>query len=154
MVTTLRRDAFCQSLAVLVLIGGSFAAAGCTAQSDRSRIPVSGMVTVDGEPLDKGTIQFFPHGQTKGPLAGGRIEEGFYHLDADAGPAVGEHLVRIAGKRRTGRMIKVPPDQYAPEGSVVEEMVDIVPARYGENSDLVRDIAAPSTEINFELDSK
>lgn len=151
---TLRQDACCQLMVLLVLIGGTCVLAGCTAQSDRSRIPVSGMVTVDGEPLDKGTIQFFPHGETKGPLAGGRIEDGVYHLDADAGPAVGEHLVRIVGKRRTGRMIKVPPDEYAPEGSVVEEMVDIVPARYGEDSDLVRNITAPSTEINFELDSK
>ncbi|QDS91015.1 hypothetical protein EC9_52340 [Rosistilla ulvae] len=87
-------------------------------------------------------------------MAGGRIENGIYQLAADAGPSAGQHVVRIAGKRKSGRKIQVPPDEYSPEGAVVEEMVDAVPARYGENSDLIRDIASPSTEINFELESQ
>ncbi|MBA2113788.1 hypothetical protein [Bremerella alba] len=146
---TERRWAVLSSLACVLLAGF-----GCTSQTDLNRIPVSGMITIDGKPLDSGTIQFFPHGDTKGPMAGGRIENGVYAITSQDGPSKGEHLIRIAGKRKSGRTIKVPPDEYAPEGSVVEEMVDAVPARYGEKSDLIRDIAAPSTEINFELESK
>ncbi|UUO07732.1 hypothetical protein M4951_05335 [Blastopirellula sp. J2-11] len=137
-----------------LLVCGLMVFAGCAAPSDIDRIPVSGMVTVDGQPLDHGTIQFFPQGDTKGPMSGGRIANGRYQLDAITGPPPGQHLVRIAGKRKTGRMVQVPPDEYAPQGSVVEEMVDAVPERYNAKSELIHDVVAPSTELNFELKSK
>ena len=62
-------------------------AGGCGGQP---KAQVSGLVTLDGVPIENGTIQFYPVGGS-GQTAGGGIENGKYRLDA----SVGEMTVTI-----------------------------------------------------------
>lgn len=60
-------------------------------------VPVQGRVTLDGEPLPRGVVQFVPVG-TEGPTAAGVIgADGSYTLRTDdqLGAVVGRHRVRI-----------------------------------------------------------
>src|SRR5262245_53633456 len=68
---------------------------------------VTGVVQVDGEPLERGSISFVPvddkgaiaHG--RGPVGGASIVEGTYRLEE--GLTVGRYRIEIQGIRNTGR---------------------------------------------------
>ena len=72
--------------------------AGC---DDRpTRVPVSGIVTIDGQPLDRGNIKFVP--QNGRPSAGKIGEDGRFTLtcyDGNDGVLLGTHRVQVAANR-------------------------------------------------------
>jgi hypothetical protein len=72
--------------------------AGC---DDRPRrVPVSGVVTIDGQPLDRGNIKFVP--QNGRPSAGAIGEDGRFTLtcyDGNDGALLGTHRVQVASNR-------------------------------------------------------
>jgi hypothetical protein len=72
--------------------------AGC---DDRpTRVPVSGIVTIDGQPLDRGNIKFVP--QNGRPSAGKIGEDGRFTLtcyDGNDGALLGTHRVQVAANR-------------------------------------------------------
>jgi hypothetical protein len=121
-------------------------ALGC---GDGGRAAVSGRVTLDGEPLQEGSITFVPADGNPGPTAGGAIRDGKYRLDSRNGPAVGKNRVEIRSVVRTGRRI---PDPRMPR-LTIDETRSVVPKRYNAESDLVRDIASGSNTFDFELHS-
>jgi hypothetical protein len=116
---------------------------GCS--SDDGRAEVRGQVMVDGQPLERGSIDFFPIEGTAGPTAGGVIENGQYHLPAGKGPAVGRNRVEIHGVKKTGRQV---PDAMSP-GAMREETVEALPPEANSKSTLVREVAAGSNVIDF-----
>ena len=75
--------------------------AGCGS----GRIPISGDVTFNGEPILTGTITFEP-ADDKGVATGGKIVSGKYALVGDAAPQPGKKKVRIVASRKTGRRIQ------------------------------------------------
>src|SRR5688500_13010891 len=58
--------------------------AGCGADSDRGA--VSGTVTLDGKPVENGSISFVPIEGTQSPSAGAVIGNGTYEIPRDKGP--------------------------------------------------------------------
>jgi hypothetical protein len=72
--------------------------AGC---DDRpTRVPVSGIVTIDGQPVTRGNIKFVP--QNGRPSAGAIGEDGRFTLtcyDGNDGALLGTHRVQIASNR-------------------------------------------------------
>jgi hypothetical protein len=71
-------------------------AAGCGGDSGGpERVPVSGTVTLGGQPLPSGLIRFIPDGATTGPASAAVIEQGRYELSDDDGPVPGHHRVEI-----------------------------------------------------------
>lgn len=76
-------------------------AAGCGGVDDPlDRQPVSGKVTLDGQPLDQGSISFTPaagaeSGGVPNPGATTAISAGAYELTSDNGPPPGHYTVRI-----------------------------------------------------------
>lgn len=62
---------------------------------------MSGSVTVDGAPLKKGIITFYPIGP--GTTAGGQITEGSFDLDISRGASPGKYRVEITASRPTGK---------------------------------------------------
>ncbi|QDU60252.1 hypothetical protein Pan216_10910 [Planctomycetes bacterium Pan216] len=137
---------------ILVILGCSLLGA-CGGLSGPPRCAVSGEVTVDGAPVEQGAITFVPHQGTSGPVAGGAIVEGRFAISERKGPLPGKYLVRIRGSKKTGRLIDVPPDSVNPDGEQVEEIIEIVPTRYNEASDLVRELVPGDNRIAFELSS-
>ena len=59
-------------------------------------------MTVDGNPLHRGWIEFYPSAGVTGPVAGGVIEDGYYYIPGDKGPVVGQNRVEINGSVKTG----------------------------------------------------
>ena len=72
------------------------------------RLGVSGSVTVNGQPMESGTINFRPTGDTKGNSAGGGIVDGKYEVRSEKGLKPGTYKVTIQGYRKTGRKIRDP----------------------------------------------
>jgi len=122
---------------------------GCSSGDGMERAQVRGKVHVDGQPLEEGSINFFPAGTAEGPSAGGVIAQGTYDLPQDLGPVVGKNRVEIRGVKRTGRMV---PNHMAP-GTMREELVEALPIDVNTKSTLVRDVASGSNVIDF-LDLK
>ena len=122
--------------------------AGCTGSGGPERAAVSGDVSVNGDPVEDGTISFVPTGTTKGPSTGGDISGGKYSLAADKGPVVGTQRVEIRAYRKTGR--KLPPKP--PNNSETDEMEPYIPARYNTQSMLTVEIDSGKNEgTNFKL---
>ena len=108
---------------------------------------VSGMVRVDGEPVESGSIRFEPIDK-RGKTAGASIKEGKYEMDAERGPVPNKtYVIYITGKKATGKMIPV----ESTENVMTPEMVNVVPARYHLSNELQEEIKPGHNEIDFDL---
>lgn len=128
-----------------ILVSALWLAVGC-GESGPKRAPVWGTVSVDGKPLERGVINFFPVDGTTGPSAGGPIKDGAFDLDDREGPVVGTNRVEIRGFRKTGKTYR---DEMFRKDVDVE--VQVVPPEYNERSQETRTIQAGGTEIHFKL---
>ena len=90
-----------------ILLAGLAALAmvsGCSRGDGRQR--VTGRVTLDGEPLAEGAINFRPAPGLTANSSGGPIKAGRFQLPADRGLVPGRYLVTVTAMRETGRMIE------------------------------------------------
>ena len=142
-----------RNTASLLLILPLLIAAGCGGGTDGpERFPVTGKVTINGEPLDDGSIQFIPEAGTDGPSSGAPITNGAYTIPAEKGPVAGQYLVQIRGTKKTGKQIEAGPPN--PPGTMVDEVVQAVPAEYNSNSTLKATIKeGPNEDVNFQLEN-
>lgn len=100
---------------------------------------VTGVVTLDGQPLPKANVEFAP--ASGRPSFGETDEDGRYSLEylaGHAGAVVGSNTVKIS----TGG--------YGEAGPIPEK----VPARYHAKSELKADVKPGSNDLNFDLRSK
>ena len=132
---------------ILILI----LAFGCNRYDGPRRGAVEGRVTLGGQPVTEGSIEFMPTGGNKGPVAGGSIQDGQYAIDEPSGPVVGLNMIAISAFKKTGRKFAEPPP--SPPGTMTDETVEAVPPRYNVNSELTSDIVSGDNELNFELES-
>src|SRR6516164_4580945 len=80
--------------------------AGCGGgKSDR--FAVEGKITLDGQPVETGTIMLIPveDAQGKAVKVYTEIKGGHYAFDSNNGPGSGIYKVVISWKRKTGRQI-------------------------------------------------
>ena len=132
-------------MAVLCLIVGFAAAVGCT--DGVKRQAVAGSVTLDGAPLENGSILFTPLGA--GPSSGGEITAGRYELSADRGPSPGNYRVAISAWRLEGPVIH---DEAT--GTSSQQPVSIIPPRYNTQSQLEVTIEEGGDNVfDFQLSS-
>ncbi|MDZ7618070.1 MAG: hypothetical protein U1E05_13785 [Patescibacteria group bacterium] len=113
---------------------------GC---SDDGLNAVSGIVSLDDQPIPNGAIEFLP-ADGKGPTAAAVIEGGRYQ----ARVAPGRKEVRIVGYRKTGERHVVPGDPSSPMMDMQEQ---VVPAKYNTASELRCDVAPGRGVHDFEL---
>ena len=111
---------------------------------------VDGSVSVDGVPVESGSITFVPIEGTSGHSAGGVIESGRYSISATDGPLIGVNNVAITGRRKTGKKIPVP----GTENVMMDETVDVVPARYQTGKELEREILPGTNTLDFDLEAQ
>ena len=69
------------------------------------RLAVSGVVTLDGQPLSAGTITFVPADGNKTSSSGGFIEDGQFLFLAENGLLPGEYHIFLVPMLRTGRQV-------------------------------------------------
>jgi hypothetical protein len=127
-----------------------FLSAGCGKDAG-NRGALSGKVTLDGQPLEQGSILLMPIEGAKGPATGGQIERGRYSLSDKAGPAVGRNRVEIRAVRKSGKMVQKP---MAPQGEMVEGVEEAVAPRFNSESTLKVEIKPGNNTADFEVQSK
>lgn len=130
---------------------------GCSSGGDFAS--VTGSVTFDGKPVQRGTISF--ESTNAGGSAGGPrrimtyIREGKYSFESTDGPAPGEHKVYISAfKSVGGSTAPAGKDgkQAATRDSGKVESEDYIPAKYNRQTSLKADIAAGLNEnVDFVL---
>jgi hypothetical protein len=126
------------------------ALAGCSKAYDgEQRFPISGRVTVDGQPVDLGVIAFIPQavGEGKGRVAGAPIRDGVYSVPEEKGPTAAAYKVQIHWNKRTGRRIPNPMD---PE-NLMDELTEGLPAKYHTSTELTAQVSADQTTFDFDL---
>jgi hypothetical protein len=102
--------------------------AGCGGNSNPlQRVAVSGNVSLDGQPLDDGTIQFAPT-DPAGVSSGAVITNGTYSISAEQGLPPGTYIVRISAAE--GGPVDVEPGGDATETFAKER----IPAEYNTDS--------------------
>lgn len=116
--------------------------AGC---NDSSMSQVNGKVTIDGQPIEKGAISFYPvDGKT--PTTGGEIKDGAYSVQVP----VGVMSVKISAPKVVG-MKKLYDKKDSPEYPLTAEAL---PAKYNAQSELKVEVTPGSVEKHWLLTSK
>jgi hypothetical protein len=124
--------------------------AGCGRQDypGAKRFPLSGKVTVDGQPLDWGSISFIPpSGDLR--VSGDVIKDGSYSVPEEKGANAGKYKVEIRWNKKTGKK-KRDPDS----GEMYDERLEGLPPRYHANSELSADVPAQQNTFDFDLKSQ
>ena len=127
---------------------------GCGTRDPLDRQAVSGTVSLDGQPLDQGTIEFVPEAGGSGILSGGLISGGEFAIPADKGLPPGTYTVRISsgdsnGANAGGSDVALPGDLQD-----VQPAAERIPARYNVQSELTAEIVAGhNNRLSFELHS-
>jgi len=126
-------------------------ASACTGRAypGARRFPLSGKVTVDGQPMQMGVISFIPQDKS-GRVSGAPVQDGTYSVPEEKGPTAGAYEVRLSWNKLTGRKIPNPSDK----GYMIDEMVEGLPAKYRENSELVAEVSPKQTKFDFDLKTK
>jgi len=134
------------------LVGFTLSATvGCSAESD-GRTEVFGRVTLDGRPLESGSIVFIPVRPNKGPKASGPIRVGQYHIARAEGPRAGKLRVEIRAA------IEVPydlddPRQHARHGRKPFP-AQRIPPNFNNRSELAREATLDGpNQFDFDLKS-
>jgi len=143
--------AMCVAWGVLLLIGCSGGGEGSP-----PRAAVKGTVTLDGQPLAKGVVNFVPQGETEGPMTTAPVEDGSYSLPEESGPLVGTHRVEIESRDLGGM---APDDEQAiqklRQQGVKRLKVVKIPVAYNKRSQLTATVEADTeNQFDFQLSSK
>ncbi len=138
-----------RKFAIPVLLAFSLLS-GC-GPSGPARGEIHGRVMLDGQPIERGSINFIPMDGTQGPTSGGTIQNGEYHIDAEKGPFPGMHRVEIHARRKTGKQIPMP---FGKSGELTDETAEALPSRYHKDSMLIQKVEGGSNLVDFKLDSK
>ena len=137
-----------QSLLIFcALLTVNLIAAGCGggASEGPAVYPVSGTVTLNGEPVQEGAMVFMdPDGQSKS--FGARIENGEFSTEMTPG----KKKVEITATRESKTKMSPGPSGGPP----VPAIEQYIPAEYNEKTTLEADVSADGgNEIKFELKS-
>jgi hypothetical protein len=119
-----------------------FLVAGC---SDQSNAVVTGMVRVDGVPVEKGAITFIPKdGQSA--TSGGEIVDGKYSVHVP----VGKMKVSISMPKQDKKK-KLYPTADSPE---MWTYIEGLPARYNDKTELELDVKSGTNNKDWDLQKK
>jgi hypothetical protein len=114
------------------------------------RLSLEGTVSLDGQPLKEGSIQFNPLPGTPGPTAGGEIVVGKFAILPAGGTFAGKFSVLITAAGPTGRKVMDPFSRR-----MIDEYAQLLPARYNTQSQLRAEVtAAGPNHFEFALKSK
>lgn len=121
---------------------------GCGAPTG-DRVPLAGEVTLDGQPLDRGSIEFHP--DDEGSITGGMVLDGKFEIPANQGAKPGKYLVRIFA---SGNAIEVNPDEAPGPEADNQVSEERIPAKYNTKTELTADIGNQGDDsLRFEVSS-
>lgn len=120
----------------------------CTGCGGGDRATVSGTVRFGGAPLEQGTLELRTLDNT-GAVAFAVITRGSFSITDTARLRPGTYRLVINAPRKSGR--KIPVGSPAPPGTMGDEMVESIPGRYNESSELEQVIARGSNTLKLDL---
>jgi len=121
----------------------------CACSSGPVNYPVAGEVNLDGDAVgdkDDAVIRF-ESTDKKGNTSESFVVEGKYLAKLTEG----NYKVSLTWSKKTGKILK---SKIAGPGQESEEIIQMIPAKYGAGSTLKVDISAKSLRHNFDLKSK
>lgn len=121
---------------------------GCSSGDTVHQVDVSGKITIDGEPIPRGTITFIAE-DGKTPTGGGIIEEGKYTAKVPPG----EKIVMVLGNKLIGQE----PESKDMPGSAMRNVYETVtPPAYNAHhlTPLRASITDSQENLDFELTKK
>jgi hypothetical protein len=139
---------------LLLLAAAGLTVSGCSGSRDElPREPVSGTVSLDGQPLDYGAILFAPAAGSEGAptSAAYDVENGQFSIPRSDGLVPGKYQVKIS------RMDHKPePRSKGPPKKGTKPPKETLPTRYnGPKTELSAEIPkGGATDLKFELKSK
>jgi hypothetical protein len=143
-------------LAYLPVTLAGFGLAGCAgATDDLPRKAISGRVTLDGQPLARGSIAFDPadQGQQHPVSVGAAIEGGSFAIPAATGPTPGKYRVAILAPDAAAEAALPESPGAPPKRS--QAKVGAIPDRYNARSTLSADVTPGGpNSFTYELTSK
>lgn len=116
--------------------------ATCASCGSGSLNGIAGAVTIDGAPVDVGTISFRPVGDSASGVAGGAIQDGRFQVVSRGELAPGKYAVQVQVTKKTGRTIK------DPQRGDVDELVPVSVANSPQEIDLTRE-GASNLQLDF-----
>jgi hypothetical protein len=129
---------------------------GCGSSDGLPRQAVSGRVTLDGKPLEAGSITFDPvdPGKAGAVSAFGAVAGGSYSIPAATGPTPGSYRVAIMASD-AGDLPSPDAPPGAPPRRPAKSAAPTIPAKFNTNSTLKAEVkAGDSAPIDFELTGK
>jgi len=140
-------EGFMGFLSKLMFFSALLFISGCGGEVGLIKHPVLGNVSLDGNPLERGTVFFDPLPGIKGNPATGAILNGAYKVEL----SVGEYRVKINGSKKTGNKMQ---KTMAPKGEMIDEEVEAVPTAYNSKSNLKQSIVVGNNKGDFAVKSK
>jgi hypothetical protein len=108
------------------------------------KLPVSGTVTLKGQPIAHGTINF--EAKSGGTFSGGLINEGKYSVPTESGLEPGTYIVRISAAEPGAPVTDPLPGESGPP------LKELVPPEYNAQSQVEVEVKAGSENtFNFEI---
>ena len=120
--------------------------AGC---DNSGRYSLEGKVTFDGEPVEKGYVQFSPLPGTSGPTSGADVKDGIYEVASSRGLFKGSYRVNVQAWKRSK---KISIDPVTGEKFKGGDLKQILPPKYNDDSDLEIEIGGAQRTFDFNLD--
>ncbi|AMV36582.1 hypothetical protein [Planctomyces sp. SH-PL62] len=152
------------------LLAATLGAGGCgEAGGGGEGVAVSGRVSIDGEPVEEGTVTMIPT-DADAVVVAAPIKGGAFQTSRADGPRPGKHRVEIrafaaltgaeSAKAKAKAAAGVNTVLFGKDASAFAGAADLgtprvntIPARYNTDSKLTADIpAAPAHEVDFDLE--
>jgi hypothetical protein len=112
-------------------------AVGCGPADSLDRQPMSGTVTVDGQPLTSGAILFEPATEQSGTAVGATIRRGTFVITREQGAVPGTYRVRVYASSGNQAPATAGQTERTPR-----PMIERLPARYNTQSRLRAEVLA------------
>lgn len=136
-------------MTLVVAALGLIVLTGCGRRSDR--LEVSGNVTLDGAPLDGGSIRFTSMGGTQ-ISSGASIQQGEYHIPQEQGLTPGKYHVEVTSPDVNAKPVMVP---VAPGGRGIPVQPDRIPPQYNINSKETVEVSSDGdNHFTFDIKSR
>ncbi len=122
---------------------------GCGTDTN-GRVPLAGQVFLDGQPLDRGSIEFHPQ-DAAGAITGGVVKDGAFEIPATQGATPGKYQVRVFA---AGTGVEIDPNLPPGPESERQVAVERIPARFNLKSELEVDVAPQGNkDLRFDLEA-
>jgi hypothetical protein len=128
------------------LLGGLACGCGSGGRGD-----LTGEVTLDDRPLERGSILLVPLDPSTGTAAGGEVRDGAFSLTGKQAPAVGAYRVEIRAMKKSGRKVQKAMGQ---PGELEDEVVEAVAPRFNSATGLQVDVKAGGNTAQFAVTSR